>query len=95
MNGSMGEWFRATVGVRQECFLLPTLYNIFLDLTMSDALGEHDGNFSTGGRTIINSLFADVIDALAEEELELEALGDSLDKSCTRCTMEIMLRRPN
>ena len=30
MNGSIGEWFRTTVGVKQGCLLSPTLFNIFL-----------------------------------------------------------------
>ena len=33
--------------------------------------------------------FADDIDALAEEEQELETLVESLDKTCTRYKMEI------
>ena len=48
---------------------------------MSDALEEHDGKVSIGGRNITNLRFADDIDALAEEEQELEALTESLDKS--------------
>ena len=43
MNGSIGEWFRTTVGVRQWCLLSPTLFNIFLERIMSDALEEHGG----------------------------------------------------
>ncbi|MEW8548323.1 MAG: hypothetical protein AB2693_32870 [Candidatus Thiodiazotropha sp.] len=35
---------------------------------MPDALEEHDGKISMGGRTITNLRFADGIDALAEEE---------------------------
>ena len=34
---------------------------------MSDALEEHDGKISQGGRTITNLRFADDIDALAEK----------------------------
>ena len=49
---------------------------------MSDALEEHDGKVSIGGRNITNLRFADDIDALAEEEQELEALVESLDKTC-------------
>ena len=56
---------------------------------MSDALEEHDGKVSIGGRNITNLRFADGIDALAEEEQELEALVESLDKTCTRYKMEI------
>ena len=89
MNGSIGEWFRTTVRVRQGCLLSPTLFNIFLERIMSDALEEHDGKVSIGGRNITNLRFADDIDALAEEEQELEALVESLDKTCTRYKMEI------
>ena len=89
MNGSTGEWFRTTVGVRQGCLLSPTLFNIFLERIMSDALEENDGKVSIGGRNITNLRFADDIDALAEEEQELEALVESLDKTCTRYKMEI------
>ena len=74
VNGSIGEWFRTTVRVRQGCLLSPTLFNIFLKRIMSDALEEHDGNVIIGRRSITNLGFADDIDALAEEEQELEAL---------------------
>ena len=43
---------------------------------MSDALEEHDGQVSIG-----NLQFADNMDILAEEEQELEALVESLDKT--------------
>ena len=56
---------------------------------MSNALEEHDGKVSIGGRNITNLRCADDIDALAEEEQELEALVESLDKTCTRYKMEI------
>ena len=93
MNGSIEEWFRTTVGERKGCLLSPTLFNIFLERIMSDALEDHDGKVSIGGRNITNHLrFADDIGALAEEEQELEALVESLDKICTRYKMEIQCR---
>ena len=55
----------------------------------ADALEEHDGKVSIGGRNINNLRFPDDIDALAEEEQELEALVESLDKTCTRYKMDI------
>ena len=91
MNGSIGEWFRATIGVRQGCLLSPILFNIFLEWIMSDALEENDGKVSIGGRNITNLRFADDIGALAveEEKQELKALVERLDKTCTRYKMEI------
>ena len=63
---------------------------LFLERIMSNALEEHDGKFSVGGRNIINLLFASDIDALADEEQELlEALVESLNKTHTRYKMEI------
>ena len=63
---------------------------------MSDVLKEHDGNVSIlCGRNItkIDLWFADDIDALAEEEQELEALMESIDKICTWYKMEIKAER--
>ena len=48
---------------------------------MSDALEEQCGNVSIDGRTITNLRIDNDIDALAEEEQELEALVESLDKT--------------
>ena len=73
MNGSMGEWFRTTVEIKQWCLLSPTLFNIFLEQVISDALEEHDGKVSIGGRNITNLRFAYNIDDLAEEEEELRS----------------------
>ena len=56
---------------------------------MSDALKGHEGKVSIGGRNITHLLFADDTDAQAEEEQEVEALNESLDKTCTRYQMEI------
>ena len=83
LNGSIREWFRTTVGVRQRCPLSPTLSNIFLKRIMPDALEQHDGKVSIGGRNITNLRFTDDIDALTEEEQELDALVRSHDKTCT------------
>ena len=56
---------------------------------MSDALIEPERKVSIGGRHITDLRFANDIDALAEEEQELEALVESLDKTCTSYKMEI------
>ena len=82
-NSSIGDWFRTTVGVRQGCLLSPTLFNIFLERIMKDALEDHEGTVSTGGRTITNLRFADDIDGLTGEEEELANLVEHLDKRDT------------
>ena len=64
--------------VQKGCLLSLTLCNIFLERIISDALEKHDGKVSIGRRTITNLWFADDIDALAEEEQELQALVESL-----------------
>ena len=53
-NGSTGEWFRTTVGVRQGYLLSQTLFNIFLERIMCEALDDHEGSVSIGGRLITN-----------------------------------------
>jgi hypothetical protein len=51
--------------------LSPTLFNIFLERIMPDALEHHHGTVNIGGRTITKLRFADDIDGLAGTEEEL------------------------
>ena len=55
---------------------------------MTDALEDHKGTVSIGGRTIANLRFADDINSLAGEE-ELEKLVKRLSKVSTAYGMEI------
>ena len=88
-NGSTGEWFRTTEGVRQGCLLSPTFFNIFLERIMCEALDDHEGSVSIGGRLITNFRFADDIVVNADEEEEAGVLIDRLDRTTTRYKMEI------
>ena len=56
---------------------------------MTDALEDHEGTVSIGGRTITNLRFADDIDGLTGEEEELANLVERLDKASTAHDMEI------
>ena len=62
---------------------------------MFDAQEEHDGRVSIGGRNINNLRFADDIDALAEEEQELEALVDSRQNLVQWIRWRSVLRKKN
>ena len=73
-NGSTGVWFRTTVGVRQGCLVSPTIFNIFLERSMSDALEDHRGSVSIGGRIKVKFRFTDDIVVNAEEEDKLVTL---------------------
>ena len=87
-NSSIGDWFRTTVGVRQVCLFSSTLFNIFLERIMTDALEDHEGTASIRGGTITNLRFADDINGLAGEE-ELAKSVERLDKTSTAYGMEI------
>ena len=88
-NNSIGDLFKTSVGVRQGCLLSPTLFNILLERIMTDALEDHAGTVSIGGRTITNLRFADDVDGLAGTETELANLVERLDKTSTAYGMQI------
>ena len=88
-NGSIGDWFRKTVVVRQGCLLSPTLFNIFLERIMTDALEDHEGTVSISGRVITSLRFVDDIDGLAGEEDESVKLVERFDKASAAYGMEI------
>ena len=56
---------------------------------MCEALDDHEGSVSIGGRLITNFSFADDIVVNAEEEEEAGVLVDRLDTTTTRYKMEI------
>ena len=68
-NSSIGE-----LESDMECLLSPTLFNIFLERIMTEAIEVHEGTVSIEGRTITNICFADDIDGLEGEEEELAKL---------------------
>ena len=87
-NSSTGDR-RTTVGVRQGRLLSPTLFNIFLERIMTDALEDHEGTVSIGGKTITNLRFVYDIDGLAGEEEKLANIVERLDEASTFYGMEI------
>ena len=86
-NGSTGDWLRPTVGVRHGCLLSPALFKIFLERIMCEALNDHEGSVSIGGRLITNFRFADDIVINPEEEEKAGVLVDRLDSTTSRNKM--------
>ena len=60
---------------------------------MTDAMEDHEGTVSIGGRTIISLRFADDIVGMAGEEEELAKLVERLDKASTAYSMEISAKK--
>ena len=88
-DGTIGDWFKTTIDVRQGCLLSPTLFSLFLEKIMTDALDGHVGSVSIGGRPITNLRFADDIDGLAGSEEELRQLVERLVNTSDDYGMEI------
>ena len=94
LNGEIGDWFRTTVGVRQGCLLSLTLFNIFRERIITEALEDHKGTVNIGGRTITNLHFANNIDGLAGKEEELASLVNRREKDLLTL-WKLPQRRPN
>ena len=60
---------------------------------MTDALEDHEGTVSIGGRTITNLCFAYYTDGLAGEDEELANLVERLDKASTAYGMEMIAKK--
>ena len=89
LEGNIGEKFHTSVGVRQGCLLSPVLFNLFLETIMLDALEDYEPTVSINGRKICNLRFADDIDLIGKNEVELQDLTTRLEKSASRYGMEI------
>eukprot|EP00794_Sanderia_malayensis_P016388 gene16388-biopygen12078 len=84
------DWFKASVGVRQGCILSPTLFNLFLERIMIEAMEDLDDfGISCGGIKITNLRFADDIDLVGKDESEIQELTNRLHNTSQRFGMEI------
>ena len=89
LNGQLGDWFFITVGVRQGCLLSPTLFLIFLEHIMLNALVNWKSSESIGGRELSNLRFANDIDLIAGSAEELQRLTNRLYEETRKLGMEI------
>ena len=73
----------------RDVYSHPSFLNIYLERIMTDAVEDHEGTVSIGGRTIINLRFAVDVDGLAGEGEELSKLVECFDKASTAYGKEI------
>ena len=72
---------------KDVCFAPP------LERVMDDALEDHEGTITIGGRTITNLRFADDIDSLAGQEQKLVKLVNHLEVTSTAYGMQISVEK--
>ena len=69
------EWFQIGKGVRQDCILLPCLFNLYVEYIMRNAgLDDSQAGIKIVRRNINNLRYADDTTLMAESEEELKSL---------------------
>ena len=78
LNSQLGEFFKTTLGVRQECLFSTILFNLFPVKITKETLHDHHTSISIGRRPICNLQFADNIDLMGGSSGELQDLTNRL-----------------
>jgi len=69
------DWLQIRKGVRQDCILLPCLFNLYAEYIMRNArLDEAQAGIKIAGRNINNLRYADDTSLMAETKEELKNL---------------------
>lgn len=70
-----------SAGVRQDCVLSSTLFNIFLERIMAETLEDHTAPLARGGQ-ITNLWSPDDVARMAKTEQEWELMSDLISNIC-------------
>ncbi|GFR94843.1 retrovirus-related Pol polyprotein from type-1 retrotransposable element R2 [Elysia marginata] len=79
-------------GVRQECILSPSLFNLVREYLLQEAISEKSG-ILIKGININNIQYADDTVILAESEKQLQAMLDRIVDKCKEYGMEINAKK--
>ncbi|GFS00723.1 retrovirus-related Pol polyprotein LINE-1 [Elysia marginata] len=79
-------------GVRQECILSPSLFNLYSEYLLQEAISDESG-ILINGVNINNIRYADDTVILAESENQLQTMLDRIVEKCKEYGMEINAKK--
>ena len=88
VGAKFSEKFPSSVGVTEGCVLSPSLFNVFLEETVSRTVKELIGGVCVQGLQVNNLRFADDIALITDESNELKLLTNRLNTESTRFRVE-------
>ncbi len=88
----MGDWFKTTVGTRQGDPISPTIFISYLERVM-DSVRDNGTGISVHGYKINNLKFADDIDLLEEDRVELKGNLDRINEAGEAAGLQINIEK--
>ncbi len=84
----MGDWFKTTVGTRQGDPISPTIFISYIERAM-DSVRDNSTGISVHGYKINNLKFADYIDLLEKDRVELQGNLDRINEAGEAAGLQI------